>query len=298
MSLQFIENKQINGHLNQKLYPLIFLNKKRESTEEIYGKDKNNSEKYPEELKFLNEHPEEEESIKEEIYGPFKKENLHFQDEEETNSYDRYLIKPEIKETFKVINPNFLLFHKANVNLEEIFETKYDFSIRKRSKERLPNYKQKHYIRVIMKRRFFNTYLLDALNELVREAGYKNSFAKLPQSFVRNVEKLFNNRMMKKTLGQILKEKETYALEKKTNYINNSTLVKQIEKEGNIKLNLILETKISRFFEEYFESKEFLVKEIERLKNSKTGKVKDNYYFWKLIYLTKKFPEFCFNEQI
>ena len=78
MSLQFIENKQINGHLNQKLYPLIFLNKKHESTEEIYGKDKNNSEKYPEELKFLNEHPEEEESIKEEIYGPFKKENLHF----------------------------------------------------------------------------------------------------------------------------------------------------------------------------------------------------------------------------
>ena len=104
--------------------------------------------------------------------------------------------------------------------------------------------------------------------------------------------------MMKKTLGQILKEKETYALEKKTNYINNSTLVKQIEKEGNIKLNLILETKISRFFEEYLESKEFLVKEIERLKNSKTKKVKDNYYFWKLIYLTKKFPEFCFNEQI
>ena len=75
----------------------------------------------------------------------------------------------------------------------------------KRFSKQLPNYKQKHYIRVIMKRRFINTYLINALNEKLAEAGFNDSFEKLPQSFVRNVEKELNSKIMNKTIGQIFK---------------------------------------------------------------------------------------------
>ena len=199
------------------------------------------------------------------------------------------------KSLFKVINPEIHLFSKANVNLEEIFETKYDFSVRTRSKERLPNYKQKHYIRVIMKRRFINTYLIDALNEKLTEAGFNDSFAKLPQSFVRNVKKGLNSKFMNKTVGQIFKGKETYIKEEKTNHEHNSVIVDQIEQSGNPELNIILNTKICHFFDEYLESEEFLVTEINRLKNSKRKEEKDDYYFLKYIYLTKQWKKFYTN---
>ena len=136
--------------------PKKLLTKKRErekKEEKIEIKTKANiPQKYEEEFNFLEEHPEEQESISKAIYDVFLKENLNDSSSEEDIDYNKlYNIQKKVKSLFKVINPEIHLFSKANVNLEEIFETKYDFSVRTRSKERLPNYKQKHYIRVIMK---------------------------------------------------------------------------------------------------------------------------------------------------
>ena len=280
--------------------PKKLLNKKRErekNEEKVEIKTNANiPQKYEEEFNFLEEHPEEQESISKAIYDVFLKENLNESSSEEDIDYNKlYNIQKKVKSLFKVINPEIHLFSKANVNLEEIFETKYDFSVRTRSKERLPNYKQKHYIRVIMKRRFINTYLINALNEKLAEGGFNDSFAKLPQSFVRNVEKGLNSKFMNKTVGQIFKGKETYIKEEKTNHEHNSVIVDQIEQSGNPELNIILNTKICHFFDEYLESEEFLVTEINRLKNSKRKEEKDDYYFLKYIYLTKQWKKFYTN---
>ena len=69
----------------------------------------------------------------------------------------------------------------------------------------------------------------------------------------------------------------------------------QIEQSGNPELNIILNTKICHFFDEYLESEEFLVTEINRLKNSKRKEEKDDYYFLKYIYLTKQWKKFYTN---
>jgi diaminohydroxyphosphoribosylaminopyrimidine deaminase/5-amino-6-(5-phosphoribosylamino)uracil reductase len=91
--------------------------------------------------------------------------------ENEINYDDLYLQKNKAKDPFKEIYPEVHLFPKAEINIEDIIQTKFDFSKQTRSKERLPNFKQKHYILVVMKRRFINTYLLNAFNKKLKEAG-------------------------------------------------------------------------------------------------------------------------------
>ena len=251
---------------------------------------------YNKELFFSDEHSEENEFNTKIIYDIFqeKKSNEFYNEyyEEEINDDNLYFNKIKTKKPFKVIYPEIHLFTKAEFDLEESFQTKFDFSVRKRSKEKLPKFLQKHNIRAVMKKRFINTYLIDALKKKLKDAGYNTFFEKLPQSFVRNVSKRLNNKIMRKTLGEILKEKEIYEKENKTNYKHNFTLVKEIEKDGNPELNLILNTKICHFFDEYLNSEEFLIIERNRIKESKKEQIND-YYFQKYIYLLKNWNKFC-----
>ena len=280
-----IESKlfEIDAHLSQESYldvgEINFLSKKRLIEEEGEGETKEN---------FF---------ITESIYDVFqRKKPTEFLDEDIKDDIiykDLYLIKTRAKEPFKVIYPEIHLFSKAEINLEESFKKKIDFSVRKRSKKKLPNFSRRHNMFGVIKKRFFNTHTRNALNKKLRNAGYNTDyFEKLPQSFVRNVSKGLNNEIMKKTLGEILKEKETYGKENKTNYKHNFTLVKEIEKDGNPELNLILNTKICHFFDEYLNSEEFLIIERNRIKESKKEQIND-YYFQKYIYLLKNWNKFC-----
>ena len=267
-----IESKlfEIDAHLSQESYlddgEINFLSKKRLIEEEGEGETKEN---------FF---------ITESINDVFqRKKPTEFLDEDIKDDIiykDLYLIKTRAKEPFKVIYPEIHLFSKAEINLEESFKKKIDFSVRKRSKKKLPNFSRRHNIREVIKKRFFNTYIMKALNKKLKATGYNTNFEKLPQSFVRNVSKGLNKEIMKKTLGQILKEKE-----------HNSILVDKIEKDGNPELNLILNTKICHLFNEYLNSAEFLI--IERNRIAKKKNMTDDYYLQKYIYLSKNWNKFC-----
>ena len=267
-----IESKlfEIDAHLSQESYlddgEINFLSKKRLIEEEGEGETKEN---------FF---------ITESIYDVFqRKKPTEFLDEDIKDDIiykDLYLIKTRAKEPFKVIYPEIHLFSKAEINLEESFKKKIDFSVRKRSKKKLPNFSRRYNIREVIKKRFFNTYIMKALNKKLKATGYNTNFEKLPQSFVRNVSKGLNKEIMKKTLGQILKEKE-----------HNSILVDKIEKDGNPELNLILNTKICHLFNEYLNSAEFLI--IERNRIAKKKNMTDDYYLQKYIYLSKNWNKFC-----
>ena len=130
---------------------------------------------------------------------------------------------------------------------------------------------------------------MKALNKKLKATN--TYFEKLPQSFFRNVSKGLNKEIMKKTLGQILKEKETYAKEDTKIFEHNSKLVDKIEKDGNPELNLILNTKICHLFNEYLNSAEFLI--IERNRIAKKKNMTDDYYLQKYIYLSKNWNKFC-----
>ena len=265
-----IESKlfEIDAHLSQESYlddgEINFLSKKRLIDEEGEGETKEN---------FF---------ITESINDVFqRKKPTEFLDEDIKDDIiykDLYLIKTRAKEPFKVIYPEIHLFSKAEINLEESFKKKIDFSVRKRSKKKLPNFSRRHNIREVIKKRFFNTYIMKALNKKLKATN--TYFEKLPQSFFRNVSKGLNKEIMKKTLGQILKEKE-----------HNSILVDKIEKDGNPELNLILNTKICHLFNEYLNSAEFLI--IERNRIAKKKNMTDDYYLQKYIYLSKNWNKFC-----
>ena len=244
------------------------------------------------------------EEVKETIEIPFKKaflfnflelEDICLLSEDEIifENDERYFIKNSKKESglFKVINPKIALFKKAKENSLQAYLTGIDFSKKIRSSEKLPNFKQKHYIRVSIKRNFMNNYLLTALNKKLEEAGFNISFEKFPQSIAVNVAKDFNNNLMNMKLKDIFKNEDLYNIEDRTNFESNLKIVDKIEKEGNPELNMILNRKFRCLFEEYLNSEEFGIDEINRLKNSKVEK--DEYYIEKYIFLAQHFIEFC-----
>ena len=244
------------------------------------------------------------EEVKQTIEIPFKKaflfnflelEDICLLSEDEIifENDERYFIKNSKKESglFKVINPKIALFKKAKENLLQAYLTGIDFSKKIRSSEKLPNFKQKHYIRVSIKRNFMNNYLLTALNKKLEEAGFNIFFEKFPQSIAVNVAKDFNNNLMNMKLKDIFKNEDLYNIEDRTNFESNLKIVDKIEKEGNPELNMILNRKFRCLFEEYLNSEEFGIDEINRLKNSKVEK--DEYYIEKYIFLAQHFIEFC-----
>ena len=244
------------------------------------------------------------EEVKETIEIPFKKaflfnflelEDICLFSEDEIifENDERYFIKNSKKESglFKVINPKIALFKKAKENSLQAYLTGIDFSKKIRSSKTLPNFKQKHYIRVSIKRNFMNNYLLTALNKKLEEAGFNIFFEKFPQSIAVNVAKDFNNNLMNMKLKDIFKNEDLYNIEDRTNFESNLKIVDKIEKEGNPELNMILNRKFRCLFEEYLNSEEFGIDEINRLKNSKVEK--DEYYIEKYIFLAQHFIEFC-----
>ena len=274
---------------------------------------KREREKYEDELIFLDENQKDKESKEIFDFLQAKKMKQIPEKEEKNEKLISYDIINKPKKIFKEIYPEIHLFEKAEIsNIDEIIPTysKYDFSKRRRSKIKLPKYLQKHNILVKMKTVAINTYILNALNKKAKEAGY-DQFGKLPPRFVKNVTKGLMKVFMQKTLGQILKERETYAKKEKTqgqtpkekekdtkepentNFFQNSKIVDQIEKGENSELILILNTKICHLFDEYLNSKDFFITEINRLK-TKTSKIKkDDYYLAKHIYLSRHWKQFC-----
>ena len=156
-------------------------------------------------------------------------------DEERNEESDSIYFRPKKNMIFNVIYPkkNFL-FPEIDIKLKDIFPKNFDFSKTTRSPKKLKNFQYPHYIRVVIKRRFFNTYLIKALNKITKENGYRPIFLNFGQSFAINVSKALNNKIMNMSLRQILISKESYENKKNTiypNYKNNLELVKQIEKK-------------------------------------------------------------------
>ena len=212
-------------------------------------------------------------------------------DEISFESNECYFIKKinEEKSLLKAYYPGYYLFTKAKEDLLKDYLKGSDYSKIIRSPKRLPNFKQKHYIRVNIKRTFMNLYLLEALNEKLKKAGFITPFSKFPQSFVINVAKDANKILMNMTLKEIFTNEELYKDRK--NFEHNKTIVEDIVNKGNPELNMILNRKFRCLFEEYLNSEEFGIDEINRLKN--TENKNDDYYIEKYVYLAKHFIEFC-----
>ena len=181
------------------------------------------------------------------------------------------------------IFPENCLFTEQKEDLLKPYLKGNDFAKNKRSDKRLPNFQQKHYIRVNIKRTFMNNYLIGALNEKLIKNGFTTFFSKFPQSFANNVTKDKCKILMDMRLKDIFRDEELYKSIENKNHEFNLKIVDEIEKKGNHELNMILNRKMEDLFEEYINSEEFGLFELNRLK--KYNNKIDEYYITKYVYL-------------
>ena len=207
--------------------------------------------------------------------------------------YEQSLLKNTITlKIFDVIYPDkYSVFTRIENDLsyllkeEEMLCQRKRYNIRRKRRENNDNIRKK------IKRGFFNKGLIHKLNMILKNQNINSYFEIFQQHFVGDVTKRTNNQLMNMTLEEIFEKKELYQESELKNYKHNFNLVKSIEIQENKEIKNILNKKLYLIFEEYINSKEFLIDEINRLKNKKM----DNGYIQRYIYLTKHFIEFAFD---
>jgi hypothetical protein len=124
-------------------------------------------------------------------------------------------------------------------------------------------------IRVKIKRAFYNISLRNKLNNKLKSIGSKKYFEKFPKYFASDPNKKRNKEILNMTLNQIFEKKELYNYEDdcgKTKYLHNLKTVQNEEIKKNEEFQKILNKTFRELFEEYINSDEFKIDEINRLK--------------------------------
>ena len=146
------------------------------------------------------------------------------------------------------------------------------FLPKKRSKERRPRKNYRDNMRVKIKRSFYRS-LRKKLNQILKNSGCKKSFDFFPYKFSSDVNKERNKYILDMTLKEIFLNKKLYKFEDKnglSKYKSNFDLVQNEEIKNNEKLQTILNKTFRELYEEYINSDDFNIDEINRLKNNKT----------------------------
>ena len=192
----------------------------------------------------------------------------------------------------KIFNINYREKTSLFTNIENILSIKEEpFIKRKRNPKRRRRRDNQDNIRKKIKRGFINKSLIKKINELLKNSRSKLYFEKLPQNFVCDITKSSNNKILNMTLEEIFENKELYDQKYFNNYNHNINVLKSKDIQECQELKEILNKKYCELFEEYINSKEFQIDEINRLKN----KEMDDAYIEKYIYLAFHFIEF-FND--
>ena len=162
------------------------------------------------------------------------------------------------------------------------------FLKKKRSAERRSRREYQDNMRKKIKRGFLNNALIKRLNETLKRIGSKLFFQKFPQNLVGDINKVSNKEILNMTLLEIFENKELCNEKDLENYYHNLKVVNDKEIQENEILKKILNKTYSELYEEYINSKEFKIDEINRLKDKNMEKS----YIERYIYLSKHFIEF------
>ena len=165
---------------------------------------------------------------------------------------------------------------------EEIFCKTKRYEKKRRRRENQDNIRKK------IKRGFLNRGVIEKINSILKNNGSKSFFAKFQKDFINNVNKKANQELMNMTLEEIFEKKELYQESELKQYEHNLNLIKSKEIQENKEVKKILNKKLYIIYEDYINSKEFLIEEMNRLRNKKM----ENEYIERLKYLAKHFIEF------
>ena len=188
---------------------------------------------------------------------------------------------------FEVIRPIKVgLFTKLDIDLSK--EKEETFMKRKRYNEKRSRKENQDNIRKKIKRGFLNNALIPKINMIIKKHGGKIFFEIFKQHFVSDVTRKRNMELINMTLEEIFRKKELYHETDLNFYYHNLKLVNSKEIQENKELKNILNLKLIKIFQEYINSKEFNIDEINRLKSKN---MKDS-YIKRYIYLAQNFIQF------
>ena len=177
-------------------------------------------------------------------------------------------------------------------NIEkDLIVNEQNYIKRKRNNKRRRRRDNQDNMRKKIKRGFLNNSLIPKINLLLKSSGNILYFEKFPQNFVSNISRQINNKLINMTLKEIFERKELYEDKDINNYNHNLTVIKSEEIQKCDELKMILNKKYFELFDEYINSKEFQIDEINRLRNKKM----DDEYIEKYLYLAKHFTDFFNN---
>ena len=188
---------------------------------------------------------------------------------------------------FEVIRPIKVgLFTKLETDLSK--EKEDTFMKRKRYNEKRSRKENQDNIRKKIKKGFLNNALIPKINMIIKKHGGKIFFEIFKQHFVSDVTRKRNMELINMTLEEIFRKKELYHETDINFYYHNLNLVNSKEIQENKELKNILNLKLIKIFQEYINSKEFNIDEINRLKSKN---MKDS-YIKRYIYLAQNFIQF------
>ena len=191
------------------------------------------------------------------------------------------------RKIFEVILPEKIeLFSKLEGDLFK--EEENSLINRKRYQKKRSRKENQDNIRKKIKRGFFNSALIPKINMIIKKQGGKFFFEIFKQHFVSDVTKESNMELYNMTLEEIFKKKELYHQTELNTYYYNLKIFNSKEIQENKELKNILNIKLFKIFEEYINSKEFNIDEVNRLKN----KNMEDLYIKRYIYLGKNFMKF------
>ena len=205
------------------------------------------------------------------------------------------IFEPVKAKIFKVVHrERTSLF--TNLENDEIDSSTNDetFLKRKRLPEKRRRLENQDNMRKKIKRGFLNNALIIKLNDILEYNKIKSYFEKFPQNLVTDVTRNSNKDLLSMSLEEIFEKKELYNKNDKNslnNYYHNLEVIKSKEVQENSELKTILNKKYYELFEEYINSKEFKVDEINRLKDNEMSDI----YIKRYIYLSKNFIKFFSN---
>ena len=189
---------------------------------------------------------------------------------DEINSiFENYtpIFEPENAKIFKVVHrERTSLFTNLENDAIDSFTDDETFLKRKRFPEKRRRLENQDNMRKKLKRVFFNDALIAKLNAILSDNNIKLYLVKFPQNIIINITKDTNKKLFDMSLEQIFETKV----------------------QENLELKTILNKKCCELFEEYINSKEFRVDEINRLKKKKMN----DSYIQRYICLAKHLIEF------
>ena len=201
------------------------------------------------------------------------------------------------KKYFNVIYPhNDSLFNKTDKEDINLITEKDEINFlgNKRLSYRRQRKDNKDNIRTKIKRGFFNSALINKLNDKLKSIGSTKYFMKFPQNFVSDISQKRNKEIVNMTLKEIFEKKELYKQENEIgfeNYLHNLKVIQSEIIKENSEFKKILNKTFRELYEEYINSDEFKIGEIGRLKEHKM----EDDYIKKYIYLSRELIDF-FNQ--